>query len=137
MDRATQAWLANDLDTVRACYSPDVVVNTPDAGTLHGADAFIGWMRQFNQAFPDVRYEASRQLEDGSCAMDEGIAVGTHSGPLALADGRSIPPSGKQLRLRSCDVVQVEAGVIARHDFYFDQLALAAQLGLLKELVGG
>jgi ketosteroid isomerase-like protein len=134
MDRSTQAWVSQDLDAVRACYSPGVVVSTPDAGTLQGIDQFLEWMNQFLTAFPDVRYESEQQLEAGNCAIDQGTAVGTHSGPLALPDGGSIPATGKQIRMRSCDIATVEGGVITRHDFYFDQLDLAVQLGVLKEL---
>lgn len=134
MDRSTEAWMANDLEAVRACHSPDVVVNTPDAGTLHGVEALLAWMSQCNEAFPDAQYEPELQLETGNCAIDEGWSFGTHTGPLSLPGGGSLPATRKQVRVRTCDIATVENGVITRHDFFFDQMDMAVQLGVLKEV---
>jgi ketosteroid isomerase-like protein len=35
--------------------------------------------------------------------------------------------------MRAADVAQVRDGRIVRHDFYFDQLDMLSQLGLLEE----
>ena len=66
-------------------------------------------------------------------AIDEGIIVGTHTGPLNLPTGESLPPSGREVRVRSCDVARVENGEITSHHFYFDQMEFLGQLGLLPE----
>ncbi len=134
MDRLTDAFLAGDYDAVRACYSPNVVVTTPDAGTLTGIDQFVDYMRQLDEAFPEMRYVSARKLETGYCAIDQGVNIGRQTGPLRLPDGRSIPATGKEVRMRSCDIAVVEDGVITKHDFYFDQMELAVQLGVLEEL---
>jgi predicted ester cyclase len=132
MDRATQAVLAGELDALREIYATDVVVSTPDAGTLHGVDAFIEWNRAFIGAFSDVRYRLERALETQECAIDQGDFVGTNTGTMELPDGQSVPPTGKQVTLRSVDVATVADGKIVRHDFYFDQLDLLTQLGLME-----
>jgi hypothetical protein len=43
------------------------------------------------------------------------------------------PPTGKQIRMRSCDIAHVERGLITTHHFYFDQMEFLGQLGLLPE----
>ena len=48
-------------------------------------------------------------------------------------DGQSVPATGKQIRVRECDVVIVEDGLIREHRFYFDQMEFLGQLGLLSE----
>src|SRR5687767_7296458 len=63
MDRVTQAVVAGDLDTLREIYASDVVVTTPDEGTLQGVDAFIEWNRAFIDAFSDRDYRSERGLE--------------------------------------------------------------------------
>jgi ketosteroid isomerase-like protein len=131
-NRLTQAMLARDLEAARACYAPDVVATTPDAGTLHGVDQVVDYLRQSIEGFSDLGWEPTRELEAGDCAIDEGWQVATHSGDIALPDGRTVPASGKQIRIRTCDVAQVEGGVITRHDFYYDQLEFLAQLGLIE-----
>ena len=84
MDRATQAVLEGDLERLREIYAPDVVVSTPDAGTLDGIDAFIGWNRAFIDAFSDRSYHSERALETQECAIDQGEFIGTHTMPLQL-----------------------------------------------------
>jgi ketosteroid isomerase-like protein len=132
MDRVTQAVLAGDLDTLRDIYSPDVVVTTPDAGTLHGVDAFIEWNRSFIDAFSERDYRSERALETDECAIDQGEFIGTHTQAMQLPDGQSVPPTGKQAAVRSVDIATVADGKIVRHDFYFDQLDMLTQLGLIE-----
>lgn len=130
MNRFTGALIAGDMDTLREVYDADVVVTTPDAGTLHGIDAFIEWNNAFAGAFSDRDYRSDRELEAGDSAIDQGELIGTHTGPMALPDGQSVPPTGKQIRMRGLDIATVSDGKIVRHDFYFDQLDLLTQLGL-------
>jgi len=132
MDRATNAVLDGDLEALREIYSTDVVATTPDGGTLHGIDAFIEWNRAFVGAFTDRAYVPRQQQETADCAIDQGDFVGTHTNPLQLPDGQSVPPTGKQIRMRSADMATVRAGRIVGHDFYFDQLDMLVQLGLME-----
>jgi ketosteroid isomerase-like protein len=130
MDRGTEAGIAGDLDTLREIYDPDVEVTTPDSGPLHGIDAFIEWNRGFIDAFTDREYRRERSFETEDSAIDQGEFIGTHTMPLQLPDGTSVPPTGKQIRIRAVDVATVSDGSIVRHDFYFDQLQMLDQLGL-------
>ena len=132
MDRATEAYLAKDYETLRALYAPDVVATTPDAGTLQGIDALLEWNRTLDEAFSGMAFEFTAKHEAGDCAIDQGDVMGTHSGPLRLPDGSSIAPTGKQVRMRSVDMATVRDGKIVRHDFYYDQLDLLTQLGLME-----
>jgi hypothetical protein len=67
-------------------------------------------------------------------AIDEGYVVGTHTAPLSLPSGESVPATGKQIRVRSCDIASVEGGLVTNHRFYFDQMEFLGQLGLLPEM---
>jgi hypothetical protein len=70
--------------------------------------------------------------ESGNTAIDEGYFVGTHTGPLPSPTGESIPPTGKAVRVRACDIATVENGVVTSHRFYFDQMEFLGQLGLTE-----
>jgi limonene-1,2-epoxide hydrolase len=42
-----------------------------------------------------------------------------------------VPPTGRTLALRFCEIFEVEAGRIATQRTYFDQMKFAQQLGLI------
>lgn len=132
MDRGTEAILSGDLDVLREIYADDVVVTTPDSGTLNGIEAVIAWHESFVGAFSDREYHRMRAIETEDTVIDQGEFVGTHTAPLAGPDGQSIPPTGKQIRLRGVDIATVRDNKVVRHDFYFDQLEMLSQLGLME-----
>jgi ketosteroid isomerase-like protein len=136
MDRATAAVLAGDLEALRAIYAPDIVATTPDEGELHGIDRFLEWNRTFVGSFTDRKFVPLKGHETADCAIDQGEFVGTHTEPLTLPDGQTVPPTGKQVRVRAADVATVREGRIVRHDFYFDQLDMLVQLGLMEAPAG-
>jgi ketosteroid isomerase-like protein len=134
MDAITDAMFKHDLDALASLYAPDGVAVTPDQGELQGRDQIIRHLSQFMEAFPDAKYEQLHAHESGNTAIDEGYFVGTHSAPLPMPSGESIAATGKQVRMRACDVATVENGVVTSHRFYFDQMEFLGQLGLLPEM---
>ena len=134
MDRITAAVSeTKDFQAAAECYSTDAVAVTPDQGEITGRDAIAEYMRQLSDSFPDLRYEYLAKHESGNVAIDEGYVVGTNTESLPLPSGESIPATGKQIRVRSCDVVTVEGGMAISHRFYFDQTEFLSQLGLAPE----
>ena len=133
MDRVTEAIFNDDLETAKEIYAEDATLETPDAGTISGRDSIIEYMAGFSAAFPNSTYESSHKHESGDTAIDEGYFVGTHTGPLALPTGESVPATGKSVRIRACDFATVGNGKIASHRFYFDQMDFLQQLGLAPD----
>jgi ketosteroid isomerase-like protein len=132
MDKATEAIVRDDFEALRDIYAADVVATTPDAGTLNGVGELIEYMRALSAALTEMSYAPSARYEFDDVAIDQGEMVATHSGPMPLPDGRTIEPTGKQIRLRSIDIARVAGGKIVAHDFYFDQLDMLGQLGLVE-----
>jgi ketosteroid isomerase-like protein len=130
MDAVTEAVFQKDLEAAANLYAPDAVMATPDQGELRGREQIIGYLKQFNDAFPDNRYEPAYAHESGDTAIDEGYFVGTNTAPLP---GEELLATGKQVRVRACDIATVQNGVITSHRFYFDQMDFLGQLGLLPE----
>ena len=133
MDAVTEAVFQNDLEAAANLYAPDAVMVTPDQGEVRGREQIIGYLKQFNDAFPDNRYEPAYAHESGDTAIDEGYFVGTNTAPLPLPTGEEIPATGKHVRVRACDIATVQNGVITSHRFYFDQMEFLGQLGLVPE----
>ncbi|HEU4668709.1 MAG TPA: nuclear transport factor 2 family protein [Arthrobacter sp.] len=134
MDRLNKAMETKDKDALLRSYATDAVAYTPDKGELRGRDAITSYLMEFWEAMPDVRYDQTGRYEAGNVAVDEGIVTGTNTGPLRMPSGETLQPTGKELRVHSCDVATVEDGEITSHHFYFDQVEFLAQLGLMREL---
>jgi ketosteroid isomerase-like protein len=130
MDRVTAAVMAGDRDALGQLYAADAVAETPDGGRLQGGAAIADYLLTFKRAFPDASFESTVQYEAGDTAIDEGFFVGTHTGVLSSPEG-DVPPTGKKLRLRECDILEVAGGVAVAHRFYYDQLDFMSQLGLM------
>ncbi|TQJ39995.1 ketosteroid isomerase-like protein [Arthrobacter sp. SLBN-112] len=134
MDRLMTAMDTKDREALAGCYAAGAVIQTPDQGEVSGREAIANYFFHFWEAMPDVRYEQLATHEAGNVVIVEGFVVGTNTGPLSLPTGGTLPPTGRRVRVRSCDVAKVEAGLISTHHAYFDQLELLGQLGLLPEL---
>ena len=59
--------------------------------------------------------------------------VGTHTGPVTMPDGTEIPPTGRRVEVQGMELVRVRDGKVVADNLYYDNLAVAAQLGLLPQ----
>ena len=133
MDRVSAAVVGQDFAAAAACYAEKAVAVTPDQGEIRGREAIIAYLRQQAEVFPDNSYEYVHKHESGNVAIDEGYFTGTHTAPLPMPSGETVPPTGKQIRVRACDLATVQGGVITEHHLYFDQMEILGQLGLIPE----
>jgi predicted ester cyclase len=131
MDGITAAVTSGDRDAIVRLYAADAVVEAPDGPRIEGASAIADYHLSLKRAFPDASYEYRSGFEFGSTAVDEGWFVGTHTGVLSTPAG-DVPPTGRRLRVRACDVLEVVDGVGVAHRLYYDQLEIMAQLGLTE-----
>jgi predicted ester cyclase len=95
-----------------------------------GAKALTDDLRSFAGAFPDLRTEAELLIGQGEWVCATASLTGTHTGPLALDDVTTIPPTGKRIDLRHAIFFKVVDGKIAEHRDYFDTMQLMSQLGI-------
>jgi predicted ester cyclase len=124
---------ANDIDGFAAMMAADVEWLTPD-GPLHGRDAVREYVGIFRTAFPEGRHTIERATESGSEVAAEGRWTGTHTGVFATPQG-DVPPTGRTVTMTFAlfvdgDLDKREARRVA---LYMDQMAMAAQLGLIPE----
>jgi hypothetical protein len=64
--------------------------------------------------------------------MTEGMYSGTHAGILTTPQG-DVPPTGRKLDLRFCDVFQVQGARAVARRLSFDNVEFLTQLGLMPE----
>lgn len=131
MDRLTDTVIArHDIDAAMGLYAENAVMMTPDAGEIRGRERIAAYWHEVVDGFPDARYEPIAKLEADGKAVDEGYLIGTNTEALKTPSGEMLPATGKQVKLRSCDVATVRDGMITEHHFYFDEGELMRQLGL-------
>ena len=133
LDRYVERYNAGDLDGVMDLYADDAVQGMPD-GIFEGRSAIRERLANELEAIPDVIHTVVSFIEQGDAFADEWTFVGTHTGPLTLPDGTVLPPTGKRVEVKGMEVVRVGPdGKIVLNTLYFDNLAVAAQLGVVPE----
>jgi steroid delta-isomerase-like uncharacterized protein len=133
LDRYVERYNAGDLDGVMELYADDSVQGMPD-GVFEGRAAIRNRLANELEAIPDVTHTVMSFIEQGDAFADEWMFVGTQTGPLTLPDGSMLPPTGKRVEVRGMEVVRVGPdGKIVLNTLYYDNLSVAAQLGLAAE----
>ena len=119
-NRFLSAWNSQDVETVVACYTADVVYRDPNTrGEVQGADAmrrylkklFCGWRMQWF-------------LKNGYPLQDENGAAILWRATFQKKNKTQI------LEVHGMDIVFVEGDRIKRNEVYFDRMRLLPLLGL-------
>jgi steroid delta-isomerase-like uncharacterized protein len=120
-------WLAyTDTDVAEDCE----VIDVPSGMILWGPEGLKQFLLVFSTAFPDSRGEVTSMFAAEGCAAVEAILRGTHTGIMQSAAG-ALPPSGRRVELRVCEIFQIKNGKITRHATYYDALGFMQQLGVM------
>ncbi len=133
LDRYVERYNAGDLDACMDLYADDAVQGMPD-GIFEGRSAIHERLARELEAIPDVTHTVVSFVEQGDAFADEWTFVGTQTGPFLLPNGTVLPPTGKRVEVRGMEVVRVGPdGKIVVNNLYYDNLAVAVQLGLVPE----
>ena len=132
LERYVERYNAGDLDTIMDLYAEDAVQLMPD-GIFQGRNAIRERLAKELAAFSDVRFGFTSFVEQDDAFADEWTFAGRHTGPLVLPDGSQLPPTGKRVEMKGMELVRVLAGKIIVDNLYYDNLAVAAQLGALPQ----
>ena len=136
LDRYVERYNAGDLDAVIDLYAEDAVQNMPD-GTFTGRGAIRERLAQELNAFTDINHAVRSFVEQGEAFCDEWTFEGTHSGPLQLPDGSELPPTGQRVQIAGMELCLMRNGKLVLNTLYYDNMAVAVQLGLVPQPVGG
>ena len=132
LDRYVELYNAGDLDGVMDLYAEDSSQLMPD-GAYEGRAAIRDRLAKELNAFSDLAHRVVSYVEEGDAFADEWVFVGTHTGALLLPDGSELPPTGKRVEMPGMEYVKVRDGKIVVDNLYYDNLAVAAQFGLLPQ----
>ena len=116
---------ARDFDALKGLFGSRSVHVSGDGVEKHGPDPVIGEVSMFTTAFPDLTITIRHQhVPDDSVSVIEYTFSGTHRGEL-----EGLSPTGRQVSVVACSVLEAKGGKVAREADYFDTTALLAQLG--------
>ena len=105
-------------------------VSVPFGTRFHGPQGYRQFVSGWATALPDSRVEVTQVVVSGDCVAIEFTGRGTHTGPFRTPAGE-IPPTGRAVELRICEVLQLKDGKVVRGHTYFDSTTVLRQLGLI------
>jgi steroid delta-isomerase-like uncharacterized protein len=119
------------LDKSLTFFAEDCeVVDIPSGTTSRGPDGYKQLILFFEDGFPDSGIEITNMFATDDQAVVEFIGRGTNTGPLHMPTG-DVPPTGRTVEMRFCDVYRIRNGKIVNYHSYYDALGFIQQLGLL------
>ena len=123
------AYNNKNWDAVRTASAPNVVYDEVATGrNVRGVEDVIKVWRGWAEAFPDSKATFQHEFVSGNTVVLELTWRGTHKGPLQTPDG-TLPPTGKTINFRACQVIEVNGDKATSIRQYFDMATLLQQLG--------
>jgi len=127
---ALRAGIDRDRDALQRLLTDDVRAWTPSLST-ESLDELIAELDRRDDAFSDIDLETTPLDVGGAFACIEWTVAMTHTGPIRLASGDSIEPSGLRVTLHGVTVAEFEDERICSVRQYWDEFAVLDQLGVL------
>ena len=128
-----EALNARDLDLWSRHLSDDYAAEHPGVSVPLDKTRSIAYHQRFVTAFPDIRFEVLGVIAEGDRVLVQWTASGTHAERLATVTGETIPPTRRRATVSGAMVTEARDGKLVRGWFYWDQLALLAQLGITEQ----
>lgn len=126
-----EAFNRRDLDAAASACSDDMKWQNVSFGqTYRGPQGMKDYLNNWLKGFPDARVEIVNLVESGEWVTCELVGRGTHNGTLNGPAG-PIPPTGKSVEVRMCEVHRLRGGKVIDGRSYFDSTTMMRQLGLL------
>ena len=126
------AYNEKNWDALKAALSPKIVYDEVSTQRkVQGIKDVLGVWKGWATAIPDSKAKFHSALVSGNTVVVEVTWRGTHKGPLQMPTGE-IPPTGKKIELRACQVFEIAGGKAQSMRQYFDMATLLQQLGVTK-----
>jgi steroid delta-isomerase-like uncharacterized protein len=130
VQRGADAWNSKDQEGFFATYADDCEVTAPGF-TGKGLRGLADFWNVWHSGFSDNQVTLRLVFAEHDNVVEESVFSGTNDGPLTGPDGSQIPATGRQVSAAFAGLHTVRGGRIISTRFYFDQLDMLAQLGLM------
>jgi steroid delta-isomerase-like uncharacterized protein len=119
-----EGWNTRDYDKIASRVTDDYVFETDAvAQPLRGREAFLGFVRAFLTAFPDLHFDLTDVVAADNRVVACWTATGTH-----LGEFRGLAPSRRRVRVQGVTVTHFRDGRIASQRAFWDSASLMRQL---------
>ena len=115
----------HDIARARALLADDAELRLASGRTLD-LDGYARFLQMTMTAFPDLRVDVRRAVQDGDLVVSEEMMTGTHRGEFA-----GLSPTHRQVSLPMVHIARVSGGRIVELTAYHDTAGIARQLGEL------
>ena len=130
--RAFHASIDHDRRAAADVYTDDVRAWTPAMSTSSLSELMSEFERR-DDAFSDIQLDVSPLPVGGDYACVEWCVTMTHTGPLPVAHGQVVDPTGVRVTLHGITVAEFRGDRICSFRQYWDELSVFEQLGLLGD----
>lgn len=128
-ERYMKVWNDGNLDVIDELHESGYVRHYVDVyEDIVGIDAYKKWVTDIRTSFPDFTITIDEKIFTNDKIVVKGSATGTNTGPLRTPMGE-LPPTGKKIRFRLADIIQVVDGKITEEWIYYNQAPVLLQLG--------
>ena len=128
-----EALNVRDLTLWSRHLAEDYEAEHPGVSVLLDKSRSIAYHQRFVTAFPDIHFEVISVIAEGDRVLVQWTASGTHVERLAAVTGETIPPTRRRAKVSGAMLTEARNGKIVHGWFYWDQLALLAQLGITEQ----
>jgi ketosteroid isomerase-like protein len=130
--RALEAGIRNDRAALEQLYTDDVVAWTP-AFFAGSAKELLAALDERDDAFSDIDVDIRPLDVGGEFGCAEWEVSMTHTGPLVVAAGAVVEPTGVRITVHGATVAEFRGDQICSLRQYWDELTVFEQLGLLHD----
>ena len=134
LERYVELYNAGDLDGVMDLYAKDSAQLMPD-GTFEGRSAIHDRLAKELAAFSDIAHRYSATSSRAMRSPTSGCSSGHTPVRSSCLTAPSYLRPAKRVEVKGMELVRVRDGKIVLDNLYYDNLAVAAQLGLLPQSV--
>lgn len=125
--RYFEAVRRQDLDAALECWAPGGIDHLKPVGELRVPEEWRAYFGGLLAAMPDFDYEVVNLFEQGDQVAVQWRARGHFSG----RPYQGIRANGSPITIEGADLIRVENGLIKHLDSYWDDAAIARQIGVL------
>jgi ketosteroid isomerase-like protein len=132
LTRALRAAVDGDLSPIETVFTDDVKAWTPALTASSRSELFAAY-EQRDGAFSELEVEVLPLDVSGAYACAEWTVTMTHTGPLSVAEGHTVEPTGLRITVHGATVAEFRGEQICALRQYWDEFAVLEQLGVLQE----